>query len=470
MNDFLTPVFQWSSIDTWIVVTAALCAMACAIPGSFLLLRRQSMMGDALSHSVLLGIAVAFLIAFAIKSHGWISASTYEATWHTTMFAGAILIGVATAVLTEVVRRAGRVESSAALGVAYTSLFALGLLLIRLVADQVHLDPACVIYGNIEAVALDRVGPWGIPRGAVMNGAMLSVNLLLLGLFFKELRIATFDPGLADALGFRSTWIHYGLMAVTAATVVAAFESVGSILVIAMLIVPPATAFLLTRRLWPMIAASLMLAAGSSILGHVAAITLPAAIFGPLGFPTVRDASTAGMMAMAAGLLLVVAIIASPTQGLVSRGLRLVAWQLRVAGEDILGLLYRLEEMQLPAMRSDIMGTLREGRALSSFFPRIALTRLERGKLVRAGEESLELTPRGRRRAQSLVRSHRLWESYLETHFDVSHLRQHVSAHETEHFIDGQISDRLAAQLDAPETDPHGRDIPPPPEESTGAV
>ncbi len=466
MPQWLEPLQAWSSIDTWIVVTAALCAMACALPGAFLLLRRQSMMGDALSHSVLLGIALAFLVAYGLKSRGVVDEATYRATWHTAMFAGAVLIGVATAVLTEMVRRSGEMESSAALGVTYTSLFALGLLLIRLVADKVDLDPGCVIYGNIEAVALDRLGAWvwHLPRGAAVNGGVLLANLVLVTLFFKELRISTFDPELSTSLGIRADVMHYGLMAVTAVTVVAAFESVGSILVIAMLIVPPATAYLLTRRLGQMIAVSLVVAAATAVVGHVSAITLPGAMFGALGFSSVADASTSGMMAVTGGVLFSLALVASPHQGLVARAIRRLAWNVRVAREDVLGLLYRLEEMRVPAAPQEVYRLLREGHAVAGWLLKWALWQLRRERMIEAeAEQRLRLTERGRAAAQNVVRSHRLWETFLQRYFGASDERQHVSAHVTEHFIDRRLREELAAELNRPETDPQGRTIPPPP-------
>ena len=270
-TDILTASFSWliddwGKLDTWIVITGALAAMACAIPGSFLVLRRQSMMGDALTHTVLPGIVAAFLLSHYLKTSGWISTDpadphkAFDATSYTFMFGGALLTGVLTAILTEWVSRRGGVENSAALGVVYTSMFAVGLLTIRLAADSVHIDPDCVLYGNLESV-------WGgsgqVPRAAWVSGGCLVFNIVMAGCFFKELRISTFDPALATTLGINATLIDYALMGATAATAVAAFESVGNILVIAMLIVPAATAHLLTDRLWVMLLLAAIVAASS---------------------------------------------------------------------------------------------------------------------------------------------------------------------------------------------------------------
>ena len=470
MPNWFPSLADWSWLDTRIVITAGLAAMACALPGNFLLLRRQSMMGDALSHAVLLGIAVAFLTAHGLQAAGILSHDSYDATRHAVMFVGAVVVGVLTAVLSETVRKLGNVEASAALGVVFLVLFALGLLLIRLYADRVHLDPDCVLYGTVETAAVDG-------RLIRVNGAMLAVNLLLVALLFKELRLAAFDPGLATTLGVNAGVMHYGLMAVTAATLVAAFETVGSILVIAMLIVPPATAYLLTQRLWLMVALSLVVAAASALLGHVAAIVLPPLVAGLLGWDSNVGASSAGMMAVAAGALFVVAVIVSPQQGLVMRVLRRAGLRVRIAEEDRLAWLYRAAETlrAQPATQSAAAAPdtappndpLRPGW----LWQQLALRRLVRRGQVQRTESGPQLTPSGHQAAQDLVRTHRLWESYLQRHFgDLPGERQHRSAHQMEHYISPEMREELAAELDRPRHDPHGQEIPPPAEQDSESL
>lgn len=280
---------SWTLFDTWIVVVGALCAAACALPGCFLVLRRMSMMGDAISHAVLPGLAVAFLVTSSRASVG--------------MFIGAAIVGVLTAVFTQWVSKFGKVDRGAAMGIVFTTLFALGLLLIVRAADHVDLDPGCVLYGAIELTPLDTVPvPWigpgtvDVPRAVLVVGSAFLINLLFVLLLFKELRLSSFDPALATTVGVNATLMHYLLMTIVALTTVAAFEAVGSIIVIAMLIVPPAIAFLLTRRLAVMVILSVGLALLSAILGHVGAMTLPS-LFG------FEDTTTSGMMAAAAGFL-----------------------------------------------------------------------------------------------------------------------------------------------------------------------
>ena len=231
---------NWTDLDTWIVATGVLICLACTLPGTFLMLNRQSMLGDGISHAVLPGLAIAFLLTHSRAV--------------LPMVGGAVIAGVFTALLTQAVQRLGQVESGAALGVVFCAFFAVGLILIRVASDRVDLDADCVLYGSIETAVVDE----GIPRVTLISGGLLIANLLLTLLFYKELRLAAFDPALATTLGFNADAIRLGLTLVASVTTVLAFESVGSILVIAMLVVPAATASLLTRRLHVLLGLALL--------------------------------------------------------------------------------------------------------------------------------------------------------------------------------------------------------------------
>ena len=477
--EFLHLLSDWRGFDTWIAITGALAAMACALPGTWLLLRRQSLLGDALSHAVLPGIVVAFLgmhwleqadhratspvgaqAASGQEVHSAADDLSRVARRQTVLFLGAALSGVLAALLTELIQRWGRLERSAALGVVFTSMFALGLLLIRLYADRAHVDADCVLYGNLETTASDTLAGTGLPRGAVVNGAMLLLNGLLVVVFFKELRLATFDPELATSLGLRAGWVSLALMTVTAATVVAAFESVGAILVIAMLIVPAATARLLTDRLSLLLILAPLIAGLGAVLGHVGALTLPSMICSRVGLPGIDDASTAGMMAVTTGGLFLVAVVTSPQQGLVRVLLDRLRLQVRIASEDLLGRLYRREEAAKAEDRR-LMAGPHTGEPVQSWATWFARRRLLRKALIRTTASLDELTDGGRRLAQDVVRSHRLWESYMARHFDLPGQQLHATAERVEHYLDPSLQAELAAELDQPSTDPHGKSIPP---------
>lgn len=275
----------WTELDTWIVLTGALTAMACAVPGVFLLLNKQSMLGDAISHAVLPGLAIGFLVSGSRDP--------------LPMFIGAVLAGLFTGVVSGVIERRGRVEAGASLGVVFCSLFALGLILIRLAADHVDLDPGCVLYGALELAVIDSAT---VPRIVWQSAAILILNLFLAGVFFKELQVVAFDPRFAKASGIPSGLIQQGLTVVTALTTVVAFESVGSILVIAMLIVPGASAMLLSRSVSGVLIWSLIVAISSAVLGHVLAISVAPTWLGLLtGRHDLGSLSSAGMMAASAG-------------------------------------------------------------------------------------------------------------------------------------------------------------------------
>lgn len=277
---------NWTELDTWIVVTGVLVCMACALPGAFLMLNRQSMLGDGISHAVLPGLAIAFLVT-----------NSREVL---PMILGAVAAGVLTAVLSQAIQRLGKVEAGAALGVVFCALFALGLILIRVASDRVDLDPDCVLYGSLETAVVD-VGR--VPRVTLISAGLLAVNALLTLLCFKELRITAFDPALATTLGFNADAVRLGLTIAASVTTVLAFESVGSILVIAMLVVPAAAASLLTHRLNRLLWLALLFAALSAALGHVSAILLPRLVGRWLGQPELGATSSAAMMAVCAGLL-----------------------------------------------------------------------------------------------------------------------------------------------------------------------
>jgi manganese/zinc/iron transport system permease protein len=346
----------------------------------------------------------------------------------------------------------------------FTALFALGLFLVRFAVDSVHLDLDCVLLGRlVETATFDLVMVQGheVPRAVLVNGGLLLVNLLLMVLFFKELRIAAFDPGLATVQGINARAVHYVLMAVTAVTVVAAFESVGSILVIALLVVPAATAQLLTVRLTPLIVLTLLLAATVAVVGHRLSQTVPAAVFKPLGFENVNDANTPGMIALTCGLFFVAAWIISPRYGLIPRAWHQLHLAARIVSEDVLGALFRQNEQHAGApLSEEFLSSLSRRMTLGGLLSRWTLRRFSAAGLVVATEGGYLLTPKGQARAREVVRGHRLWESYLDRHFELPVDHLHESAHRAEHYLTGELRERMAAELDAPRADPHGRQIP----------
>lgn len=433
--------FIWLETDTWIVITGICCALACAIPGALLVLRGMSMMGDAISHTVLPGLAIAFIITNSREP--------------LPMFIGAVVVGILTAVLVQWIGELGKTDGGTSMGVVFTTLFALGLVLLRQVADKVDLDAGCVLYGAVETAAADKILVMGFEwaRPAVICGSMFIVNTILLLLFYKEYKISSFDPALATTLGFNAKLMHYLLMIMTAATTVAAFETVGSILVIAMLIVPAAAAQLLTDRFALMFLLTAILGALSAVLGHLSAITVPT-WFG------YGDTVTSGMMATAAGAVFVVVWLIAPRHGMISRIAHRAVLAVRVAREDMLGLLYRLEEMPPEVQPVNAQRALKEAIASPRWIRNLAMRRMRRDGSLTPGS-TLMLSDSGRSEARRLVRTHRLWEAYLHKFLGLPADHLHDTAERLEHLTDAQMADTLAQRTDQPDTDPQGRAIPP---------
>lgn len=457
-NEFFRLLAGWDAGDTRIAIAGSLAAMSCALPGTWLFLRRQSLLGDALSHSVLPGIVLAYLAMYQLETRGIVHHDS--GARHLVLFLGATLSGVLSAVATELIQRWGRMDRGAAIGVVFTTMFAFGLLLIRMFADKTHVDPSCVLYGTLET-SVGLSGGATIPRATIVNGTLVVLNTLLVILFFKELKLSTFDPGLAGSVGLNANGIQIVLMAMTAGTLVAAFESVGAILVIAMLIVPPATARLLSDRLSVVLILSPIVAVASAVLGHAGARTLPKMFFSRLGYPEIEDASTTGMMAVASGCLFFAAIVASPRHGMIRRLTDQIRLQIRIAGEDILGALYRREESSRTLSPSS--SSLNQERTLlEGIYERIARKRLLRRGLIEIKSTSVEpqLTNHGREAAKNLVRAHRLWEAYMARHFTLPGDHLHATAEKVEHYLSAEMQSELAEELDQPNVDPHGKSIP----------
>ncbi len=431
-------VYGFVQLDLLPMLAGTLAAVTCGLLGNFLVLRRLSLMGDAISHSVLPGLVLAFLITGTRSS--------------IPMFIGAAAAGVVTVILVEVIKKLGGVESGAAMGVIFSVLFALGVLLIeQAAARHVDLDAECVLHGQLETLFWFPPQSWSeflsvstltsVPRQVSTLAVMVVLATLFVLVFFKELRLAAFDPEMATTQGFNASLLHYMLMIFVAAATVASFEAVGSILVIAMLVCPAATARLLTDRLLPQIIWSVLIAVASGVLGYLAATLLPAAF-------EYDSVNAAGMMTIVAGLLLVLAMLVSPRHGLITRSLRHRELARSVAIEDLLATLYRADEAAGATLSLAKLSQWMSQRDCD----RAAAAAMKRGLITPSGA-TFELTAEGRIEAEEIIRRHRLWETYLVDKAELPADRVHDQAMQLEH-----------VRIDlppGPATDPHGRPIPP---------
>ncbi|MGD6969058.1 metal ABC transporter permease [Rossellomorea vietnamensis] len=277
--------------DFWIILIGALVACSCSILGCFLVLRKMSMIGDAISHAVLPGIVLAFLFSGSRDS--------------LFMMIGAAALGLVTVFLIQMFQNNG-VQSDASIGVVFTALFAIGVVLVSLFTRQIDLDLDCVLYGEIAYAPWDtfQIGGMSLGPAAVWGiGSVFLLSILIISLFYKQFKICSFDPAMAAALGIPVVLFHYLLMGLVSLTTVASFESVGAILVVGMIIVPAATAYLLTEKLSSMIFISMGVGIISSIAGYYLAYFL--------------DASIAGSMISVAGGLFLLVFLFSPSHGIV---------------------------------------------------------------------------------------------------------------------------------------------------------
>jgi manganese/zinc/iron transport system permease protein len=277
----------------WVILTGSLVASCCGILGCFLILRRMALVGDAISHSVLPGIVIAFLVSGSRDSFF--------------MLLGAAVIGFVTVFLIQMFQNSG-VQSDASIGVVFTALFAAGVVLVSLNARHVDLDLDCVLYGEIAYVGWNPLILGGMdlgPKAVWLLGLTLLLIVAVVSLFYKPFKLCSFDPALAAALGIPVALFHYILMGLVSMATVSSFESVGAILVVGLLIIPPSTAYLLTDRLGRMILLSVAAGIASAVIGYYAAVLI--------------DASIAGCMVCAAGLLFVLALLFSPSHGLAAR-------------------------------------------------------------------------------------------------------------------------------------------------------
>jgi len=268
-------IVSLSNDEIWVLVTCALCAAACAIPGVFLMLGRKSLLADGISHSALAGIALAFLLS-----------GTRSPIY---MLIGATISGIFTAWGSAELAKRAHIKPDAALGIVFTTLFSVGVIIVSMAARQIDLDPGCVLYGIPEFIPFHTSTIFGvtIPTNFIWLSGILITNVTLCSIFWKELKLITFDPLLATTLGFNVKAVNFALLFVTTATIVLSFEALGSILVVAVLVAPAACSYLLSNRLETVVILAPLIGILSTALGFYGALAL--------------NTSVAGMIALAAG-------------------------------------------------------------------------------------------------------------------------------------------------------------------------
>jgi manganese/zinc/iron transport system permease protein len=360
-----------------IQLIAAVVAIACALPGVFLVLRRMALMSDAISHAILLGIVLAFFVTEDLASP--------------LLIVAAAATGVVTVSLVELLNRTQLVREDAAIGLVFPVLFSLGVILISRFAGDVHLDIDAVLLGELAFAPFDRFVMLGYdlgPRALYVMSGILLLNIAFIGVFYKELKLATFDAGLAAALGFSPALVHYGLMSLVSVTAVGAFDAVGSVLVVALMIAPAATAYLLTDRLARMIGLSALIGVMSAIGGYWLAHAY--------------DASIAGSMATMSGVLFGLAFLLAPNRGLVALARRRVRQRWEFAHTMLAIHLFNHEGRPEAAAESRVEHLNEHLRWQQAFAAQVVRQAEQRG-LVVLHDGMLALTERGRELAQQAI-------------------------------------------------------------------
>ncbi|NBW97704.1 MAG: hypothetical protein EBR28_13510 [Planctomycetia bacterium] len=422
----MEPAFTWAEfglLHGWAIATAAVVAAGCALVGTLLVVRRMSLLGDAISHAVLPGIVLAVL-AGGRPGGGFV-------------LVGAVAAALVTVLLVQTLRREGGLAEDSGTGVVFTTLFAVGVVLATALAGRIDLDPGCILYGILELVPFDTVSVAGVdvPRAFLTGVIVLGVVAACLAATWKEQVFTAFDADAARALGLPVAAATVMLLVATALVTVASFEAVGAIIVVTMLVVPAATAELLVRRLPATAALAVGIGVAAAILGYLAAWRL--------------DVSAAGMIAVVLGIFYAAATVAAPDDGAIARLAARMALAWRIACEDALAVLWRAEESPAAAPGS-----------AGGWMRWLVLAWLAATGRVARDRGPPRLTAPGRAEAETVVRSHRLWEAWLGRHVDLPLDHLHPPAEWIEHHLGAEVRGRIEADVGAEVSDPHGRAIP----------
>ncbi|QNN23294.1 iron chelate uptake ABC transporter family permease subunit [Planctomycetales bacterium ZRK34] len=413
---------MWSAPFTdghlWMgMVTSILVGATCGVLGCFVVLRRMALIGDALSHAVLPGVVIAFLVT--------------QNTGIVGLLFGALLAGLTTAVLINLVSHNSRTKEDSAIGIVFTALFALGLVLISNLPRGTHFDLKCFVFGIPEAVGMPDL--W-------LMAVIAAIVLITVVLFYHPMKLISFDPVVAAAMGLPVMAFHYLLMGMISATVVAGLKTTGVVLVVAMVITPASAAYQLCNRFSTMLLLGGIFGALSAALGMIGAYVV--------------NAPSGPSMVLVATTIFALAMLGSPRHGVVFRSIRRWRHRRHIETEDVLKTIHHLDRSDQPtdvaAISSQSRVTMARAKAI--------LRELRQHKLIEGGASTLNLTEAGQRRALEMVRSHRLWESYLADQANMPPDQVHDVAEKLEHAH--ELADEVDRELGHPSLDPHGEEIP----------
>ncbi len=403
------------------LAASAMVGMMCGMLGCFIVLRNMAMIGDALSHAVLPGVVVAFVL-FGNTALG--------------IFTGAVIAGLVAAVGITWLQHNVNTKNDAAIGIVFTAMFALGVMGISRISKQesgVHVpDLTDFLFGNVLSVSSQDVN--------LTIGIMIYVLLSII-IFYRYFFATTFQPVIAETMGISTKVIHYYLMLLLSVAVVASLTTVGVIMVVAMLITPAATALLLTDRLHWAVGISGFIGVLAAVVGFILAV--------------IFETTPGPAMTVVATLFYLLAALFAPKRGIVFRFFRKRKLQRKIEVEDTLKQALKLNNKGVLSFP-----TLLEKLGLKKSALRGHLNNLSRDGFITVKNNEVVLTNSGQQEATKLVRAHRLWETYLVQEMGLTEEQIHEDAEKYEHLLTEEILDEVDQKLGFPATDPHGSPIP----------
>ncbi|MBK6546875.1 MAG: metal ABC transporter permease [Saprospiraceae bacterium] len=421
MNDTFNYLIEFFQSDLGIrcLVISMLVGTMCGLLGCFIVLRNMAMIGDALSHAILPGIVLAFIIA-GYSTLGF--------------FIGSVLAGLLSAFMITWLQQKVRVKNDAAIGIIFTFMFSLGIIGISWISGKqgVHLDLKDFLFGNLLSVSQEDL---------IMTATMAVLVVSVIIIFYRQLFITTFQPVLAGTMGIRAPRIHYLLMLLLSLVVVASLRSVGVILVVSMLITPASAALLLADRLSKVLIWASFLGSLSAILGLILSIAF--------------DFPVGPSMAVMTTFIYAIIALTAPKRGFIPRWQARKNLQQRILIEDLLKRSYKSGK-SLPYSLDQLAElTGNSKHSLSKWMQRLVKLNL----FVKTNDTFL-ITETGIYRANQLIRAHRLWETFLVEELGLNEDQIHNDAEDIEHHLSEEDLHRLDEQLGYPEIDPHGSPIP----------
>lgn len=401
------------------LITSSMVGLMCGILGTFLVLRNMSLIGDALSHSVLPGIFFAFVI---VQSYNSIA-----------FFIGSSIAGLVAALSISWIQQNMTTKNDAAIGIVYTTLFSVGVIGISWLqhSEGVHIDLKDFLFGNVLGISNEDI----YLTFGVMVFTVISVTL-----FYRHLFVSTFQETIAQTMGIPVRFLHYFLLLMLSFVVVASLQAVGVILVVAMLVTPASTALLISNKMRHVIVISALLGLTAAILGLIASIIL--------------DFPPGPTMAVVSAVLYLMAVLFSREHGIIFKFARERKESNRIEMEDIIKYLFKNKAASSEAVASYI--------GLSSNKAKSLISRLiKNGFIQQSSKLSLLLTTKGETQANQLIRAHRLWETYQVEAMGMDASKIHPDAERMEHHLSKEVMDKISKDLGHPDTDPHGSPIPP---------